>query len=334
MIRVGVLRGGTSTEHEVSLSTGEHILSHFKSDKLKDSYTPLDIYIDKSGLWHSNGLPTTPEQLVHKVDLMINALHGEYGEDGKVQKILDGFQIPYTGSGAMASAIGFNKALSKEAFARLGIQTPQHILYPAYQIDFDGPREEYAIAKAHEVMRKMPPPYIVKPLTGGSSMGIHVCKTFDELVRAFRVGVGQNVSILVEELIEGKEATVGVIDGFRGQETYVLPPIEIRLPSEKTHFDYEAKYNGASEEICPGNFSMGEKEELVRLASLIHTGLNLDHYSRSDFILHPKKGIYAIEVNTLPGLTEQSLIPKALIAVGSSMPEFLEHLIARAYPQK
>lgn len=334
MIRVGVIRGGISTEHDVSLATGEHILSHLRGDVLKDEYTTLDIYIDKNGVWHLGGLPVLPENLVHKVDVVINALHGEYGEDGKIQKILDGFQIPYTGSDAVVSAVGFNKALSKESFARLGIKTPKHILYPAYQVDFDGPRDEYAIRKSHEVIRQMAPPYIVKPLTGGSSMGVHVCKTFDDLVRAFRVGVGQNVSILVEEMIEGKEATVGVINNFRGQDVYVLPPIEIRLPPDKSHFDYEAKYQGQSQEICPGNFSTNEREELARLASMIHAGMNLKHYSRSDFIIHPKKGIYAIEVNTLPGLTEQSLLPKALQSVGSSLSEFLKHIIALAYKEK
>jgi D-alanine-D-alanine ligase len=174
----------------------------------------------------------------------------------------------------------------------------------------------------------------VKPLTGGSSMGVHVCKTFPALVDAFQVGVNENVSVLVEEFINGKEATVGVIDYFRNQKTYALPPIEIRIPKTSLFFDNEVKYNGASQEICPGNFTHEEKRELEHLASLIHTGLGLSHYSRSDFIIHPKKGIFALEVNTLPGLTDQSLMPKALSAVGSTMPEFIEHIINLAKNRK
>jgi len=138
----------------------------------------------------------------------------------------------------------------------------------------------------------------------------------------------------VEEFIEGKEATVGVIENFRNKNIYTLPPIEIRVPKTNDFFDYEAKYNGQSQEICPGNFSSQEKEELERMASLIHTGLNLSHYSRSDFIIHPQKGIYALEVNTLPGLTNESLFPKSLNAVGSDISEFINHLLKLALSKK
>lgn len=304
MIRVGVIRGGISTEHDESLATGEHILSHLRSDALKDKYISIDIYIDKNGVWHTGGISFLPHQLPHKVDVVINALHGEYGEDGKIQKILDGFNIPYTGSGVIPSAVGFNKVLAKEAFDRLGIKTPKHILYPAYQVDFDGPKDEYAFKKAHETIRQMPPPYIVKPLTGGSSMGIHVCKTFDDLVRAFRVGVGQNVSILVEEMIEGREATVGLIENFRGHSLYPLVP--------------------------HGLISSEDKRVLESYAQLIHTGLGLQHYSQVDFIITPNKGIYALEVNTLPKMDKNSIFQKQLENIGSSFSEFIEQSIINA----
>jgi D-alanine-D-alanine ligase len=270
------------------------------------------------------------DKIIHKVDVIINALHGDYGEDGKVQQILEEWKIPYTGSGPVASAIGYNKFLTKQEFEKLGIKTPKHLLFPAYQTDFDGPKSEYAPKKAKEVWERLPPPWIVKPLTGGSSMGVHVCKTFQDLVNAFEEGSSESVSVLVEEFIKGKEATVGVINDFRNKKIYTLPPIEIRIPQASTFFDNEVKYNGQSEEICPGNFTMEEKAELERLAALIHKGLDLSDYSRSDFIVHPKKGIYALEVNTLPGLTNQSLMPKAINAVGATMPEFLEHLIKLA----
>lgn len=334
MIKVGVIRGGISGEYQVSLASGAQVLEHLRSDRMKDKYQAVDIFIDRDGIWHVGGIPTTMDKLIHKVDVIINALHGDYGEDGKVQQELEQWKIPYTGSGPFASAIGYNKFLSKQEFSKLGIKTPRHILYPAYQEDFDGPRQEYATKKAKEVWERLPPPWIVKPLTGGSSMGVHVCKTFQDLANAFQVGVNEKVSVLVEEFIRGKEATVGVIDNFRGQDVYALPPIEIRIPKTATFFDNEVKYNGQSQEICPGNFTDEEKAELERLASLIHTGLDLSHYSRSDFIIHPKRGIYALEVNTLPGLTGESLMPKALNAVGASLPEFIEHIIKLAMQRK
>ncbi|MES2931027.1 MAG: ATP-grasp domain-containing protein [Patescibacteria group bacterium] len=330
MINVGVVRGGISSEYSVSLNTGGNVLAHLRSDKLKDTYKAVDMLIDTDGVWHMNGIPADREKISRHVDVIFNALHGDFGEDGGIQKILDEWNMPYTGSGARASEIGYNKALAKEEFARLGIKTARHILFPAYQKDFDGPLQEYAVKKAKEVHDRLPPPWIVKPLSSGSSMGVHVCKTYPELVRAFGIGVNEKVSVLVEEMIEGKEATVGVIEGFRGQKAYALPPIEIRVPKHKVFFDYDAKYSGVSEEICPGNFSNDEKRELERLATLIHTGLGLDHYSRSDFIVHPKRGIFALEVNTLPGLTDESLTPKALAAVGASMPEFVSHIIELA----
>ena len=327
MIKVGVIRGGISGECEVSLASGAQVLSHLRSDRMKDKYSAVDIFIDREGIWHINGIPITIDKVAKQVDVIINALHGDYGEDGQVQELLEKFNIPYTGSGPAASATGYNKFLSKQEFIKLGIKTPEHILFPVYQEDFDGPRNEYAAKKAKEVWERLPPPWIVKPLTGGSSMGVHVCKTFKSLVDAFEVGVNEKVSVLVEEFIAGKEATVGVVDNFRDKSIYTLPPIEIRIPKTSTFFDNDVKYNGKSQEICPGNFTSEEKEELERLAALIHSGLDLKHYSRSDFIIHPKKGIYALEVNTLPGLTGESLMPKALNAVGSDLPEFIEHII-------
>lgn len=334
MIKVGVIRGGMSGEHHVSLATGAQILSHLRDEKMSFKYKPVDIFIDKEGVWHVNGVPTTINKIANRVDVVINALHGDYGEDGKIQQQLEEFKIPYTGSGPLASSIGYNKYLSKQEFSKLGIKTPRHILFSAYQKDMDGDINRYVIKKSKEVWSKLPPPWIVKPLTGGSSMGIHVCKTFESLQNAILDGANKKVSILIEEFIKGKEATVGVINNFRKQKIYSLPPVEIRVPSTSTFFDEEVKYNGKSQEICPGNFSESEKRELERLASLIHVGLNLNHYSRSDFIIHPKRGIFALEVNTLPGLTSESLFPKSLNAVGSNLGEFIEHLISLAIKNK
>ncbi len=323
MIRVGVIRGGISSEYDVSLNTGANVLSHLRSDKMNDKYKPIDILIDKNGAWHVNGTPTTVEAVSKKVDVIFNALHGDFGEDGKVQQMLEQWGIPYTGSGPFASAMGYNKVMAKEQFARLGIKTPQHTV-----INLSDNKD--AQQQARSIWQKFGAPWVVKPISSGSSFGVKICKTFPELVDAIAIGINEGSDLLIEEMIKGKEATVGAIEGFRNHSIYTLPPIEIRVPKHKVFFDYDAKYSGISEEICPGNFSNDEKDELRDLASRIHNGLNLSHYSRSDFIVHPKKGIYALEVNTLPGLTDESLTPKALHAVGATMSEFLHHIISLA----
>lgn len=331
MIKVGVLRGGPSHEYDVSLSSGEHILAILREEPLVDSYEAFDIFIDKNGKWHMRGIEVSPEQAVKKVDVIINAMHGAYGEDGKVQQILDNLHIPYTGSGAFASALGMHKGLAKDQFYRMGIKTPRHILFHKYDEELDGDITSYALRKAREAWEFLPPPWIVKPVSGGSSMGIHVCKTFEDLENAFLLGANIDVDVMAEEMIEGKEASVTVIEKFRGQDLYAPPPIEIRLPNNKKCFDYQSKYSGGMHHIiCPGKFSRAEILELEDVAKLIHKEMNLSHYSRSDFIVHPKKGIYALEVNTLPGLTRHSLLPKSIENIGSSMSEFIDHIIRLA----
>ena len=313
-IRVGVLRGGVSDEYEISLRTGGQVLGSLSDEK----YKKHDVLIDREGLWHLNGIPVSLEKLKNSIDVVFNSLHGYYGEDGKVQQILEQLDIPYTGSGPLAASMGHNKALSKEHFARLGVKTPEHVLLPAYQPDFDGNIEEYANAKARMILLKFPPPYVLKPLSGGSSMGIRIARNFVELSHAIHEAALMRASVIVEEFIAGKEAKVGVVENFRGEPLYALPPIEIRLPHD----------------ICPGNFTVEEKRALEAAAKALHHGFDLSHYSRADFILHPKRGIYAIGMNPLPGLTDSSLLPKALAAVGSSMPEFAEHIIGLALTEK
>jgi len=198
------------------------------------------------------------------------------------------------------------------------LKMPKRILFPVYQMDLDGPEEDYPTKKAQEVWRTMPAPWIVKPLTKGTSMGIHVCKTFPELVRAFEVGMSQKVSVIVEEMIAGIEAKVFTIDKFRNKELYTLPVLEI----------CEGK------QICPGRFLKNEKSELENLAQVIHKELNLDHYSQSNFIVHPKRGVYVLSVYTLPPLHQDSDIKHALESVGSSMGEFIDHVLMLALGKK
>lgn len=320
-IRVGVLRGGPSAEYEVSLKTGGSVLAHLPREK----YQPHDILLTRDGVWHSNGLPTQPARLVHTVDVIFNALHGTYGEDGGVQRVLDSVKIPYTGSGAYASAIAMNKAVAKEHFASAGLKVPRHITVR------DGDAEDRV---AQNVFRTMAPPWVVKPLDNGSSVGVKIAKTIQELASALREALTISSTALVEEYIRGKEATCGVVEGYRGQEVYALFPVEIIPPTDKPFFDYEAKYSGISRELCPGRFSEREKEILQNMAITAHKSLGLSHYSRSDFMLHPTRGIFILETNNLPGLTQESLLPKSLAAVGAPYEHFLDHIVTLALSRR
>jgi len=315
-LRVGVLRGGPSSEYEISLKTGGHVLQNLS----EDSYTKHDILISRDGVWHMRGLETTPEKVLKNVDVVFNALHGEYGEDGEVQKVLDKFQVPYTGSGVLASKLAMNKAKAKDIASKAGIRTPLHIIVE------QSPDLEATLT---QIFRTFPQPVVIKPLDKGSSVGVAVAGSYKELIDKATLALEESPSILIEEFIKGKEATCGLLEGYRGEETYTLLPIEIVLPKEKTCFDYDAKYSGKTEERCPGNFTSEEKRQLQSLTQKIHRELGLRHYSRSDFIVTPR-GVYFLEVNTLPGLTEESLVPLALSESGCSFPEFVDHLISLA----
>jgi D-alanine-D-alanine ligase len=289
---------------------------------LSEHYRPLDIFISRDGIWHMRGLPRLPEKILPHLDVVVNALHGKYGEDGSVQKILQDHGVPYTGSDSFASAIGMNKILSKQIFLRHGLKMPQHIVFK---------RSDDLKEKSSEIFKTFLMPVVVKPASAGSSVGVSIARTPEEIKEAIVKAIKHSPSVLVEEFVSGREATCGVIDDFRGQEHYALPPVEIR--SHNNFFDYDAKYAGQSEEIVPSHFSENQKKEIERLAVLAHTVLGLRHYSRSDFIVSPR-GIFILESNTLPDLTDASLLPKSLDAVGVTIPQFLHHIISLAINDK
>jgi len=317
-IVVGVLRGGPSHEYEVSLKTGASVLSALNKDK----YEPRDLFVDRAGQWHLYGVPLDPAQTLRGVDVVINAMHGQFGEDGGVQRILESLAVPYTGSRALPSAIAFDKAKTREAARALGVKVAHGVVVDAAAIrDLE--------ATAFNLFRSVPHPSIVKPVEGGSSVGAMIADGYHALVAALRHAFAHSPRVLVEEFIKGREATVGVIDAFRGERTYALMPVEIIPPAEAAFFDYEAKYGGKSIERVPGHFTDHQKALLQNAARAVHEGLGLLHYSRSDFIVGPR-GVYFLEVNTLPGLTQESLLPKALDAVGASMPHFLDHIVSLA----
>jgi D-alanine-D-alanine ligase len=231
--------------------------------------------------------------------------------------------MPFTGSDSLSSAIAMNKILTKKAVARDGVKSPNWKEILSIEVDKDPGVAADALFKSFIL------PAVIKPASNGSSVGISIARNRADLFTGLIGAAKHGHSILVEEFIPGIEATCGVIEGFRGEELYALPPIEIR--SRNAFFDYEAKYaGGKAEEIVPATFSEKLKREIEELSRKIHRALGLRHYSRSDFIIHPRRGVYFLEVNTLPGLTEESLMPKALKAVGSSLPEFVGHVIELA----
>ena len=238
-----------------------------------------------------------------------------------MQKLLDTFGIPYTGSTALASAVGMNKVLSKKVYKDNNIKTPIHKTIS---------KSSDIKAEVVNLFKTFPMPVVVKPVNGGSSVGTAIAKTITDLELTIIDALKYSDKALIEEYISGKEATCGVIDNFRNEAVYALLPVEIRKPTESAFFDYNAKYNGQSQEICPGNFTIEEKNIIQKMALEAHSALGLRHYSRSDFIIHPKRGIYILETNTLPGLTGESLLPKSLKAVGCTLPDFLDHLIKLA----
>ncbi len=327
-IRVAVLRGGPSSEYEISLLTGENVLKRLPQDK----YETHDILLTRDGLWHENGIPKSPEKIFRNIDVAFNALHGEYGEDGRVQQVLEAHQIPYTGSGILASAAAMKKVLAREMFAahlaslapeereKSGLKIPRGI-----SISKDGDIE----AKAQEIFRNLNPFWVIKPASRGSSVGVTIARSYPEIVEGLHEAFKYDNKVLAEEHIAGREATCGVLENFRGEEHYALPVVEI-VPPQGKFFDYEVKYNGETREICPGRFDCETSQKIKEAAVLAHRVLGCRHYSRSDFIVSPKRGVFILETNTLPGLTSESLLPKAAEAVGLSFPRLLDHLVSLA----
>lgn len=319
---VGVLRGGPSSEYEVSLKSGASVLESLNTEL----FEPRDIFISRNGDWHLHGVAMSPERALRGVDVAFNVVHGEYGEDGQIQRILEALGVPYSGSDAFTSAVAFNKHSTKELVSKVGVQVAHGVL-----VDERDNIDEVAF----NLFRTFPHPAIVKPVIGGSSVGVTIADSLDALTEGLKKAFTIAPKAIVEEFIKGKEATVGVIDNFRGEKTYALLPVEIIPPKKHGFFSYDAKYGGETIERVPGNFTPAEKNTLAAAAKLVHESLGLAHYSRSDFIV-AKRGIYFLEVNSAAacGLTKESLFPKALRAVGSNLTEFLDHVVDLAHTHK
>ncbi len=318
-IRVGVIRGGTGSEYYVSLRTGGNVLAQIPRDR----YEPHDILITQDGKWQIDGVPTTPVKLMQKVDVVFNAMHGEFGEDGKLQNILDIFGIPYTGSTSAPSAVGINKALAKDRFRSAGLKVPLGVVVS---------RGEEIEEIANRVRETIKAPYVVKPLTCGSSVGLSLVQGESELIPALERALAYSGKALVEEYVRGREITVGVIDSSDGVGAYTMPPIEVLLP-EGALFGFDQKYCTESYPVGPARMRSDEKQALEEAALTAHRHLGARHYATYDFIM-TDDGPCLLEVNTLPGLTETSLFTKALAARGLPIPEFLDYVLGLALQKK
>lgn len=315
-LRILLIQGGPSTEHRISLDSGKMVSSTL--DKKKYDCEILTIL--KSGKWRFNDSriyspgAALAEIESRKYNVAFIALHGAFGEDGRIQTLFESIRLPYTGSGPEASALAMNKAASGLIFKNLGLNVPQFI----YITDTWKKSE----------LKKISFPAIIKPCHGGSSVQVAIVKNFNEARRALRKILDAGDSAIVQQIIRGRELTCGILEDVRGNPR-PLPPTEI-IPIKGKFFDYKAKYViGGSREITPPDISDELLKEIHSAALLTHMKIGCSGMSRSDFIFDGKK-LYILETNTIPGLTRTSLLPQEAEAAGISFSDMLDLIIQSA----
>jgi len=346
-VRVAVLMGGPSGERGISLLSGRAVLGAL--DPLRYAALPVEVALD--GRWLLPGaeapapaVPAGPSvpgpepsslsaatrtSLARAfpggtgVDVAFLALHGRFGEDGTLQGLLEAAGVPYTGSGVLASALAMDKDRAKAVVARAGVRVARGTSVERRRWEGD---PEGVLA---DLVRDPGFPAFVKPAGGGSSIGAgpaeDAASLRTRLDAAFATG---GDAVLVEERLSGREVTCAVL-GNRGEPPRTLPLVEI-VPRGRPFFDYEAKYDPAAcEEICPARVSAGEAARVEEAAAAAHRALGCDGMSRSDFILAGGEPWY-LETNTIPGMTENSLCPRAARAAGIGFPSLLDLLVEMA----
>ena len=306
--RIGVLMGGYSSEREISLKSGTAIAESLK--RQGGEVVSIDITVrDKEKI----------ASLVrsYNLDVAFIALHGRLGEDGTIQSILEEINVPYTGSGVEASRLALDKVLAQDLFQKSGIPVPAHIsLY-----------KQEAAHRAGLIQSIDFYPVVVKPAREGSSIGITLVRAPGELAEALNKAWKYDDKVLVEQYIHGRELTVGIL----GDEA--LAPIEIRPKSE--FFDFKAKYSsGATEYIVPAHLPQEVSDKIRQAALTAHRALGCADLSRADFILAGNGAYYILEVNTIPGFTSTSLLPKAARVMGIDFDRLCLHLAGLAYDKK
>jgi len=319
--RVGLFYGGVDAEREVSIKSADTIRKSLDTSK----YEVFNIEILSNGTYLFEGQPAEFGACVNDIDIALLALHGSFGEDGKLQRKLDEHSIPYTGSDSLSSAVAFSKLLTKQVFEKFSIKTPAYIV-----VEKSDCLSEIALAnKAGEVFTSFPQPCVVKPTTAGSSLGVSVCGTKAEIEKGLQEAFQYGEKVLVEEYITGREEVISIVEELRDQDMYVLPPIEIAYPSGKKVFDFESKYNFPFKETPLTVFDEDLMARLSQEAVRAYEVLRLDDYSKIDIIIHQTRGIFVLEANTLPALIPGAPFTKGLDAVGVSISDFLDHLIFR-----
>src|SRR5690625_2357711 len=303
-LKIGVLYGGVSGEREVSLSSGKGIIDALK--KNKHEVVAIDFHPDK-----------IHEVIELDVDLVFIGLHGKFGEDGRIQGLLDMLNIPYVGSGVLASALAMDKAKAKQTFESHQIPIAKS---EAYQVT-----ETTDInTLAEKINTSFVPPFVIKPNREGSTLGLTIVDDKNQVKEAIDKAAASDDTLLVEAFIKGKELTVPVM-GSPGEEK-ALPIIEI-IPKNDL-YDYESKYSpGGSEHVIPAQIDNELTKIIQDYAVLAHQVLGCKTYSRVDFILTENNVPIILEVNTLPGMTPTSLFPDAAKALGMSYETMIEEFV-------
>lgn len=318
-LKIAVLSGGPSAEYDVSMKTANAVSSSLR----KQNYSIKNIIVTKEREWLEDGIVKSSEQSLSDVDVVFLAMHGEYSEDGEIQKILQRLNLPFTGSRSLPSAIAFNKKLTKETLASYNILMPKHYAFRSHDEEFD------IDSVVSDIKNQFGPEYMIKPVATGSSIGARMVREGESLKNAITEALVESDLLIVEEYIRGKEASCAVLENFRGENIYSFPTVELVYPSHFQFFTKEAKYSGDSQAICPSRFSYDERSMIESVSAKVHDILGLAQYSRSDFIVRDGKA-YFLEVNSLPGLTPQSIFPKAAESVGLSFDQLIDHLIKTA----
>ncbi len=308
-MRVAVLMGGTSAEREVSLRSGKAVAGALR--ELGHEVVEVDVGLD---------VAERMAGLRQSIDAAFLALHGRMGEDGTIQGLLEILGIPYTGSGVMASALAINKHVSKQVFRSCGIPVVEDEVVSAEGVALKGLERT-----AEEVASSLGLPCMVKPNCEGSTVGARKANDRAELELAIREALAYDDLLVVERFIEGREMTVGLV----GREPVVLPVLEV--VASKGVYDYECKYTqGMTEYIVPAPIPEALAEKLQRLSLEAHAALCCEGLSRVDFMLDAGERPYCLEVNTIPGMTSLSLIPKAAAAAGLSFNRVVEMILETA----
>jgi D-alanine-D-alanine ligase len=297
--KIGVMMGGLSREREISLRTGKAILRALTEKGYQAS--PIDV-----------GQDIAETLIKEKIDVAFIALHGRFGEDGTIQGMLELMRIPYTGSGVLASALALHKIMAKKFFLCENIPTPTYEVFQREEIERNPPRTI-----------SLPLPLVVKPAREGSTIGVSIVRKEEELVPALREAGKYDEEILVEEFMKGKEITVGIL------EDIPLPIIEIAPKSG--FYDYHSKYTkGETEYIIPARIPREKYLYAQEVSLKAFQVLDCSGCARVDLMTDEDGNPFVIDVNTMPGMTETSLLPKAAGYAGISFEDLVERILLGA----